>query len=484
MQKTLKAEEDSEQVTGWEPEFTWRQWLAWEELHKPEVEELLYGGAKFGGKSVFGCLWMYLECYEIARHFWPEKAPAKPVCVGWMGRKVAKHFKETTLDTWYQVIPTKRFIAKDDPPNFVIGGRVMIRTGGLDSREDLEKFQGAAFARVFIDQAEETNREDIAALRTAAKWRLLIGGQKVQGKMLFTANPAQGWLKEDFIQKPKPNQRFIQALPKDNPYTPEEYYQTIKDAYAHKPELIEAYLNGSWEAFEGANQQIKSEWLQAAKERSRSGVYKRFLACDPARFGDDKCVILLMEDGDIAEKVIMPYCRTTEISNRMARMSKANGDIVCVVESIGADIGAGVIDELIQLGVETIQYNPAAEARDSKHYYNCRAEAWDLAAKCLSRGVMPNSNTVLCLTNPCADITLTNQLCAPTYQYRGEKLLIESKDEIKKRLGCSPDEGDAYVAALWAWPMIESNKGMKLMSIIDTISDLNKKYLMPVRVQM
>jgi len=468
-------------VAGLEPEFTWRQWLAWTALQDPVIEELLYGGAKFGGKSVFGCLWMYLECYELARKFWPDKAPVKPVCVGWMGRKIAKHFKDTTLDTWYQVIPAQMFTAKDDPPVFTIGGRVTIRTGGLDSREDLEKFQGAAFARVFIDQAEETDREDVAALRTATRWRLIIGGQKVQGKMLFTANPAQGWLKEDFIQNPQTNQKFIQALPKDNPYTPPEYYQTIREAYRHKPELIEAYLNGSWEAFEGANQQIKYKWLQAAKQRTKYGYVKRFLVCDPARFGDDKCVIMLMENGDIAEKVILPYCRTTEISNRMARMSKANGDITCVVESIGADLGAGVLDELTQLGVNTIQYNPAGAASDPKHYYNCRAEAWDLAAKCLANGVMPNSNVILCLANDYADVTLFNQLCAPTYQYRGEKLLIEGKDEIKKRLGCSPDEADTYVIGLWAWPMIEYSDKVTV-GIKETIAELNKKYLMPVQI--
>lgn len=445
---------------AWTPHFTYRQTLAWNALHEPVVEELMYGGAKFGGKSVFGCLWMYLECYELARIHFP-KQPSRPVCVGWMGRRIAKNFKDTTLDTWFQQIPAKMFTAKDDPPTIVIGNRVMIRTGGLDSREDLQKHQGAAYARVFVDQAEETTRDDVAALRTATKWRLIIGGQPIQGKMLFTANPAQGWLKEDFIQAPKANQRFIQALPKDNPYTPEGYYQTIRDAYAHKPELIEAYLNGSWDAFEGANQQIKSEWLSAARQRVNAGVpMKRFLACDPARFGDDKCVIGLMADADIEEKVILPYCRTTEISNRMAQMSRANNGLVCVVESIGADLGAGVIDELVQLGVETIQYNPAGQPEDTVHYYNLRAEAWDFAAKCLMRGVFPDSNVVITLTTKYVDVTLINQLCTPNYQYRGEKLLIESKDEIKKRLGGSPDEADMYVMALWAWPRIESRPAL------------------------
>jgi hypothetical protein len=469
-----------DKVDIWTPKFTYRQSLAWNELHKDIVEELLYGGAKYGGKSVFGCLWMYLECYELARIYF-ENQPARPVCVGWMGRKIGKHFKETTLDTWFQQIPANMFSVKDDPPVITIGNRVSIRTGGLDSREDIQKHQGAAYARVFIDQAEETTRDEIAALRTATRWRLRIGGQNIQGKLLFTANPAQCWLKEEFIQNPAANQRFIQALPKDNPYTPKEYYQTVKDAYSHKPELIEAYLNGSWETFEGANQQIKAEWLNAAKLRRRdANPVKRYLVCDPARFGDDKCVIMLIADCDIEDKVIMPYCRTTEISNRLARMSRANDDIPCVVESIGADLGAGVIDELTQLGVETLQYNPAGAPLDTKHYYNMRAEAWDIAAKCLSYGSLPNSNVTLCLSPKYADTTLINQLCSPTYQYRGEKLLIESKEDIKKRLGCSPDEGDTYVIALWAWSKIDSKEYFS--NKLSQYESLEKEYASPWQV--
>ena len=50
---------------------------------------------------------------------------------------------------------------------------------------------------------------------------------------------------------------------------------------------------------------------------------------------------------------------------------------------------------------------------------------------------------------------LTGQLCTPCYEFRNGKILIESKDSIKKRLGKSPDRADAYVNGLYALEFVE-----------------------------
>jgi len=46
------------------------------------------------------------------------------------------------------------------------------------------------------------------------------------------------------------------------------------------------------------------------------------------------------------------------------------------------------------------------------------------------------------------------QLCTPEYKFRGGKILVEPKADIKERIGCSPDRADAYVMALWAWQYV------------------------------
>lgn len=461
--------------------LTDRQSAAYNALNeaKHDVVDVLYGGAKGGGKSWLLCNWVYLWSLALIKDF-KLKPTKNPRHIGWIGRKIGTDFTATTLQTWQEVIPEQDYEVKGatekHPKHILIRGTVAVDYGGLDRREDISKFNSAEYVLIAIDQAEETTENDIATLRATRRMR--IKGTSLKYKGLFTANPRNCWLKEEFISNPAKNRRFVQALPSDNPHLPDSYIETLKESFSYRPELLQAYLYGSWESLEGVNQMIKYEWLQAARERGKQLVVKRFLVCDPARFGDDKCVIFLMEDADIAEKVILPYCRTTEISNRMARMSKQNDDCVCVVESIGADLGAGVLDELTQLGVETIRFNPSGEPLDKEKYYNSRAEAWNLAAKCLSDGVMPNSNMLLSLTNP--DTSLINQLCAPTYQYRGRKLLVEPKADIKKRLGRSPDEGDTYVIALWAWSRVE-NRG-QVREKVNKYKALAEKYRSPFNV--
>ena len=177
-----------------------------------------------------------------------------------------------------------------------------------------------------------------------------------------------------------------------------------------------------------------------------------------------------MVNSEIAEKVVMPYCRTTEISGRLAGMSNQWGGITCVVESTGGDVGAGVIDELHDMGVDVFQFCPNAactrtiagvnskgKATIKEVFGNLRAEAWDKAAKMLSTGMLDKDHNMIMVTKNMYE-RLETQLCYPRYKFRNGKTLVESKEDLKKpdRLGQSPDDADCYIIALWAWDKIEA----------------------------
>jgi hypothetical protein len=122
-------------------------------------------------------------------------------------------------------------------------------------------------------------------------------------------------------------------------------------------------------------------------------------------------------------------------------------------------LGAGVIDELTEMGKDVLIYNPAAKseimnAQGKQIYFNMRAEAWSTAAQILSSGMLDEeTNTVV----ECKNMynTLREQLCIPSYKFRNGKIIIEKKEDIKKRLGRSPDHADTYVMALWAWSRLD-----------------------------
>ena len=179
-------------------EFSEKQSEAFEYWSKNDIAlELLYGGAKYGGKSYGGCLLIFLESIRLVKSY-VQKRPSFPIPVGFMGRKVGKDFYDTTFETWKKAIPPDCYRIKGTPPEIIIEERIKILTGGLDRQETINKFNSAELAFYFLDQAEETQKDDISLLRAATFWRLSLGGVKIPGKGLLTANPAQCWLKDEF----------------------------------------------------------------------------------------------------------------------------------------------------------------------------------------------------------------------------------------------------------------------------------------------
>ena len=76
---------DSVRKLDFRSKLTHKQTLAWDALARSDVKEVLYGGAKGGGKSVFGCLWCFEKALDVIKLC--DIGPRKhPIPVGFMGR--------------------------------------------------------------------------------------------------------------------------------------------------------------------------------------------------------------------------------------------------------------------------------------------------------------------------------------------------------------------------------------------------------------
>jgi len=458
-------------TVNFNPVLSEKQTLAFDCLEDDGIDEILYGGAKYGGKSWFLCAWAYKFACDFARRY---KIPQSknPLPIGFLGRKVAKNFSDTTLETWFKTIPNDGYVAKGKPVDLIIDNRVKIHTGGLDNRETINKFNSAEYAFFCIDQAEEVTEDDVALLRGATFGRLVVNEQVMPGKGLFTANPRNCWLKNEFINNPTPKRRFIPALPTDNPYCTQRYIDNLTDAFKHRPELLRAFLLGDWSAIDDPTAVMKAVWLEDAKRRTPiPEKLKHYLVCDTARFGDDKTIIGRFVNTDCVEKLEFGKTKTTEISSRLAIESNNHGRIPIVVESVGSDIGAAVIDELLSLGHEAFVYCPQGASTEidpftrKPKFYNLRAEAWWKASTMLADGFVEWNGIKYVVSCPNIDQTIIDQLLQPTYDHRNGKLLIEPKASIKERLGRSPDDADMFVIGLWAFDKVDANDP------IDTLGD-------------
>jgi hypothetical protein len=102
-----------------------------------------------------------------------------------------------------------------------------------------------------------------------------------------------------------------------------------------------------------------------------------------------------------------------------------------MVDVIG--IGSGVYDRLKEQDFPVIAVNVAERASDSEEYARLRDELWGNAKDALQEGLsLPD------------DEELAGQLSAPKYKFDSAgRIVIESKEDMKKRGIDSPDRADA-----------------------------------------
>ena len=112
-----------------------------------------------------------------------------------------------------------------------------------------------------IDQADETTETHFNMLAGRLRLRL----PNIHYKGLLTCNPSPGWLKQKFVEQKLDDHIFIQSLPKDNPYLPEDYESGLRKIYP--PEWVASMLEGDWNALEGGNFLFQYRYIKAAVNR-------------------------------------------------------------------------------------------------------------------------------------------------------------------------------------------------------------------------
>ena len=105
--------------------------------------------------------------------------------------------------------------------------------------------------------------------------------------------------------------------------------------------------------------------------------------------------------------------------------------------------------------MRALPYNGAGKSwRTDKsgqlHFINKRAESYWLLREALD----PASQLDLCLP---PDSELKADLCAPRWKPTPTGILIEPKEDLAKRIGRSPDKGDAVVMC-WAAPGVPTEE--------------------------
>lgn len=444
-------------------QLTLKQTAALNHLESGESCSVLYGGAKGGGKSYLLCVWVFWWAHHLIKFFEIDKIDY-PLPIGFIGRKQGVDFAKTTFESWKRIIPNQAYEIKEQSHEIIIANKVKIFFGGLDNQEVVNKFNSAEFAFFAIDQAEETGRGDLAVLQGSL--RLKHNGKQPPYKRFYSANPAECWLKEDFITNPKNKYYYVPALPSDNPYLPDDYNQTLIDAFGFDPILLAAYKDGDWDALQPRQALITQTALGQLPRKPQDNFFKRkIVACDPS-LGGDECVVYFIEDYEIKDTLFINSNDTQNIGNDICVFMTKHYCEDFVVDAIG--IGKGVSDYVRASGKKVREIISSARAADEAHFANCRSELWATCAKLI------NTKQIVYPV----DEKLRQQLCAVKYKTNSKKFELESKDLTKKALGSSPDRADCFVYGIWGL----SNLEMTMKSMISGTPEFAKMNYDPLSI--
>ncbi len=188
----------------------------------------------------------------------------------------------------------------------------------------------------------------------------------------------------------------------------------------------------------------------------------RVLGVDVARFGDDASVIFPRQGLVAYPPLKFRNLDGTQGAGAVARKWQDWGADAVFIDDTGG-WGASWIDNLRRVGHQPVGIGFASRPNDPR-YDNKRTEMYFEAIEWIKAGgALPPIDTS-------GVPELIAALSQTTYSFRGDRLLLEPKDQIKARLGYSPDDADAF-ALTFAQPAVRAGAGygsaVRRMAIVD-----------------
>lgn len=268
-------------------------------LNDSTTTELLYGGAAGGGKSAYGNLRLIESCQKYKGSRWV------------MGRSKLKTLKETTLNTFFEMSSklkiNNQFKYNDQSStiNFNNGSQILLKDlFSYPSDPDFDSLGSLEVCGGFVDECPQISYKAWQILQSRIRYKL--DEFKIKPTLLGTCNPSKGWVYQEFYKPDRekilrPNRKFIQALPTDNPYLPKSYLDSLLLLdEASKQRLY----HGNWEYDDNPFAMFNYDDICNVFTNSFVvGNGKRYLSADIAYMGADLFVITIW-NGFVVEKVI------------------------------------------------------------------------------------------------------------------------------------------------------------------------------------
>jgi phage terminase large subunit len=437
-------------------ELTPKQTQAWELLDDDHTNIVLYGGSAGAGKSWLGCLWITNLCLTY------------PGIRTLIGRTVLQQLKMTTLNTLFETLNMMglksdldyRYNGQSNVIYFTNGSEIVLKDLAYQPSDPMmDGLGGLELSAVFVDEAAQMSSLAYNILKSRIRFKL--NEYNLIPKMLMTCNPAHNWLKKEFytpyVQDTlDKNKAFVPALPLDNPWLPQTYIEMLKEL---PPQQRRRLLEGDWDYLDDSDSLFNFDSISSSVFKYVPiETEKRYMSVDVARFGSDRSVAVIWVGLCVIEIYVYNKLSTVELSNEIKELIgkyKIHPSNV-IVDSDG--VGGGVADQ-----IRGMNFVNNSSPVNGKNFSNLKAQCYSKLADLFREGQISIN-----IYEPSMVDELTQELLAIKLKNidKDGKIQIQSKDEMKKVLGKSPDLSDAIMMRMYPEVKKTNNTGKYAITFV------------------
>lgn len=273
----------------------------------------------------------------------------------------------------------------------------------------------------------------------------LKGAELRQGMVIANTTDKTHWLYQYWVDNARKDGRFRywEANSFENASNlPADTIASWKLLETRNPAVYRRFVMNEWGVSADEFILIPYDILQLLKgvRDIHYPFRRRIISVDPSQ-GGDECVIYAMSNYQIFDKQVLQgveFRDTMKVAGYVAVMSAKHGIDHIAVDCIG--IGAGIADRLREMGKEIFYVQSAAKS-DTHLYSNKRAEMYGYVSEMVRDKRIPYPE----------DEEAAKQVSSVHYKVTGSNgaIQLEKKDDVKKRIGRSPDRGDCYVYGVY-----------------------------------
>jgi len=400
---------------------------------------VVYGGSAGGGKSWLGCVWITTLCLKY------------PGIRTLIGRTVLQQLKLTTLNTLFEVFQMMglksgdhyNYNGQSNTITFYNKSEIILKDLQYQpSDPNYDSLGGIEVSAVFVDEAAQVSHLCFSILKSRIRYKLKEFN--LIPKMLLTCNPGPNWIKKDFYLPFTQgtlsiDKAFVAALPLDNPHLPESYIEMLKGL---PPAQRRRLLEGDWNYMEESDSLFDFDKITNSIYRSVPNPDdKKYMSVDVARFGADRSVVMIWVGLVVIECKVYTKLSTVELSEEIRSLIQIHGihPQHIIVDSDG--VGGGVADQI--RGQNFINNSSALH---NQNFINLKSQCYVKLSELFKEGKIS-----LNIMDPTLVDDLTQELLAVKMKDidRDNKVAVQSKDEMKKILGKSPDLSDALMMRMY-----------------------------------